>query len=174
MNMPVHDQALLQVLLRERSKLMAYIWSFVRDAEVAEDIFQEVSLLAFQKRDSIAGPESVLPWLRAVARHRAMKAFTARSKRPLPLDESLLDDLDSAWAERDAASSSSLREALRHCMEQLTDKARRIVSLRYGEGLSGQQVATALCVQVRSVYQAMTRIHVALASCIRQQIAHRK
>ncbi|MBC7819036.1 MAG: sigma-70 family RNA polymerase sigma factor, partial [Planctomycetaceae bacterium] len=80
-------------------------------------------------------------------------------------------NLDAVWAARDADSSSQLRDALERCIGKLSDKAKRIIRLRYGEGLNGEQVAAAMAIRVRSVYQALSRIHVALADCIRQQMS---
>src|SRR4051794_21632754 len=48
---PIDQESLVIVLLRDRVKLLAYITAIVRDNHLAEDIFQEVALLAVRKRD---------------------------------------------------------------------------------------------------------------------------
>ena len=170
--MPVDEQSLVQHLLGERTKLIAYIWSIVHDAHLAEDIFQEVSLVALRKRQEIEGSPQVFPWLRSVARHKSLKALAARSRRPMVLDENLLGELEDAWIRHDSAPSADTADALEGCIKKLSPKARRIVELRYGVGLSGGEVATAAGVQVRSIYQALSRIHVALADCVRRNLLY--
>ncbi len=50
--MPITEHDLVAVLLSERNRLVVYVWSIVRNYHVAEDIFQEVSLLAVEQRFS--------------------------------------------------------------------------------------------------------------------------
>lgn len=168
--MPVDEQTLVQHLLSERTKLIAYIWSIVHDAHIAEDVFQEVSLVALRKRQEIGGVSQVFPWLRSVARHKALKALSARSRRPMVLDDDLLGELEEVWNRHDAAPASDTADALEGCVRKLSPRARRIIELRYGAGLSGGDVATVVGVQVKSIYQALSRIHVALADCVRQTL----
>ena len=61
------QEAVLRALLANRTTLLGYIWSMVRDRHVVEDIFQEVSVLALEKREEF-GDERALPtWLRRTA-----------------------------------------------------------------------------------------------------------
>lgn len=168
--MPVDEQVVVTVLLRERSKLIAYVWSIVRSYHVAEDVFQEVSMLALEKRAEIHGPEKVLPWLRAIARHRALKARAKALRGPVAMDERLLDLLEQAWQTQDAAPASDLMDALERCLSKLTPRAREIIRYRYGLSMSGADVARALDRPVQTVYKALARIHVRLGSCIQRHV----
>ncbi len=105
------------MLLRESGgKLIAYVWSIVRSYHVAEDVFQEVSMLALEKRAEIHGPEKVLPWLRAIARLPGALARRRRLRRAgVAMDERLLDLLEQAWQTQDAAPASDLMDALERC-----------------------------------------------------------
>jgi RNA polymerase sigma-70 factor, ECF subfamily len=137
----MHQSNVLRVLLQERAKLLAYIWAIVRDEHLAEDVFQDVSLLAIDKREEIHGEEVLMPWLRRTARYRALHAVQSRKQRPVLLSEGILDALDECWEKYDAITAPTLVDALRHCMSRLTTHAREIITLRYVEGLNGAQVA---------------------------------
>jgi DNA-directed RNA polymerase specialized sigma24 family protein len=93
------------LLLRERVKLLAYIRAIVRDNHLAEDVFQEVAVLAVRKRDEIRDRRHFLAWMRLAARNLALKLMR-RQHQYLFLDESLLDHLDEQWAEHDPASAA--------------------------------------------------------------------
>ena len=168
--MAVEEKELVQTLLRDRGKLIAYIWSMVRDVHTAEDIFQEVSLVAVAKRSEIDGPAVLLPWLRSVSRHKSLKSLASTSKRPVFLDDQLLEELESVWARQDRVPRSETGEALGGCVQKLSEKAKRIIGLRYGSGLSGQDIAQAMGVRVASIYQALSRIHIALKDCVRRRL----
>jgi RNA polymerase sigma-70 factor (ECF subfamily) len=158
------------VLVQERAKLLAYVWAIVRDEHLAEDIFQEVSMLALDKRAEIYDDSSLYPWLRQTARHRALHAVESRKRRPVSLSDGLLDTLDQCWREYDSTPAATLADVLRGCVAQLTAHARQIVTLRYVQGLSGIQVAETLGRNVRTVYMALSRIHGRLRRCVQERM----
>jgi RNA polymerase sigma-70 factor (ECF subfamily) len=167
---PIDQELLVVLLLRERVKLLAYIRSIVRDDHLAEDIFQEVAVLAVRKRDEIRDGRHFLAWMRLSSRHLALKTLRER-RHQLLMDESLLDLLDEQWAEHDLASTADLVEALRHCMERLSPHARNLIKLRYAEGISGTRLAEVVDRSLNTVYVTLSRIHRSLGDCIRQRIA---
>jgi RNA polymerase sigma-70 factor (ECF subfamily) len=161
---------LVILLLRERVKLLAYIRAIVRDNHLAEDVFQEVAVLAVRKRDEIRDRRHFLGWMRVAARHRALK-LVRRQNQYLFMDEELLEHLDEQWAEHDPSSDSDLVEALRHCVERLSPHSRQLVKLRYADGISGLRLAEVVDRNLNAVYVALSRIHRSLADCIRQRLA---
>src|SRR5262245_48277976 len=138
--MAIESDLLLRVLLRERAKLLAYIASILRQRELVEDVFQEISLLALNKREEIDGEEHLMPWLRKAARFKALRVLETQPKA-VSLEPDVIEALEAAWARTDAISVQDLRDALRVCLEKLTPKARRLVALRYDAELSGAEVA---------------------------------
>jgi RNA polymerase sigma-70 factor (ECF subfamily) len=142
----------------------------VRDDHLAEDVFQDVAVLAVRKRDEIRDGRHFLAWMRLTSRHRALKVLRQR-RHQLLLDEALLDRLDEQWAEHDLASGGDLEEALRRCLERLSPHARHLVQLRYAEGVSGQQLAEVVDRSLNTVYVTLSRIHRSLGDCIRQRLA---
>jgi RNA polymerase sigma-70 factor (ECF subfamily) len=57
-------------------------------------------------------------------------------------------------------------DALRGCLDRLTPNARRLVTMKYVDGLRGDTIAQQLGRQVRSIYTALSRIHRALSECL--------
>src|SRR5712692_4082432 len=53
-------------------------------ADLAEDLVQEVFLVALQKLDTFAGQSSVLGWLLGIARHKVEDLYRARLREPEP------------------------------------------------------------------------------------------
>lgn len=169
--MPISHDNLLRVLLAERAKLHAYIWSIVRDEHMTEDIFQEVSLLAVNKRDEINNAEHLSVWLRQAARFESLKVLQKANRKPLGLDDELLEALEAEWRQYDEMASNDMIDALRYCLQKLTPRARRIVKLRYVDGLVGKRLAQLLDVKVHSVYVAVGRIHNTLRQCINRRVS---
>jgi RNA polymerase sigma-70 factor (ECF subfamily) len=165
--MAISNEVLVRVLLRDREKLFAYCWSILRDDDLAEEIFQEVSTLAVQKRGTIQNEQHLAGWLRLAARRKALEAIRARKRMPELLDEEVLGLLESEWGAWDAKPSAAWLEALRHCLGKLNGRARELIELRYQQGLKSRQIADRLGRNVQSVYVALTRIHLKLADCVK-------
>jgi RNA polymerase sigma-70 factor (ECF subfamily) len=52
--------------------------------DLAEDVVQDVFLVALQKLDTFAGKSSVLGWLLGIARHKVEDLYRARLREPEP------------------------------------------------------------------------------------------
>jgi len=175
--MAVNTDLIVRILIRQRPQLLAYTWAIVRDNHLAEDVLQDVSVLAVHKADQIDDETHLHRWLRQACRYKALnllqkldtKALTLDAVT-LTLDAATLDAMETRWAAHDGDDPADLSDALRHCLAQLTPSARRIVDLRYEQGLSGQRLADALGKKLNTVYVTLTRIHRSLGECIRKQI----
>jgi RNA polymerase sigma-70 factor (ECF subfamily) len=170
-NMALAETTIIQVLLAERAKLLAYAWCIVRDAHVAEDVFQQVSMLAIQRKEELQS-ESALPnWLRRSTRFTALAAIRDSGRDPVRVFSStVLDRLDDYWASQDEQPAGPRLAAMGGCVKQLSPYARQIIGLRYDKGLSGAEVAEHLGRNVRTIYMALTRIHNALRECIERKL----
>lgn len=166
--MPVDAKTITSVLLRDRAKLLAYIGAILRDAHVAEDVLQEVSMLAVEKADQIKDEQTLIPWLRVAARYRALKALEKQGKRPALMDSQMLDLLEPHWQEADRLSMQEVNKALHQCIAKLAPQSRKLVELRYGVGLAVREIATKLGRKTDTLYKTFTRIHAALAQCMKQ------
>ncbi|XAL99498.1 sigma-70 family RNA polymerase sigma factor [Phycisphaeraceae bacterium D3-23] len=167
--MALSPDLIVRQLVSERSQVLAYIWSIVHDEHIAEDVFQDLFLIASRKADEIEDVEHFRKWIRKAARYQALNASRKKSRAPMVFDAATLDLLDQVW-EDDQPESSERSEALRACLEQLSPYARRLVTLRYVDGLSGQSLADALDRKVGTVYTALSRVHRTLGDCIRLRL----
>jgi len=168
--MPIDQHTVVRTLLNDRLKLCAYIVTLVRDEHLAEDVFQEVAMLALDRREQIRNAAALSAWLRTTARHRAFHAIEKQAKQPLRLDDATLELLDPHWRELDHTRSADVRDALQQCLAKLSPRSRRIIELRYARNLKSGQIATKLQRTAHSVYVALNRIHRSLADCLHRQL----
>jgi RNA polymerase sigma-70 factor (ECF subfamily) len=169
MLMAVDQEVLVRLLLSERAMLLGYIISLVRDAHLAEDVFQDVALIVLKKRDELADASGFPAWTRKIARLEALNALRRRKKEARPLDEAVLNLLDVQWSRADGGPTS---DALRACLERLPPRSRRLVELRYRDDLSGKTLADRLAQPLNTVYVTLARIHHALSECVKGRLRH--
>lgn len=169
--MHIDREAVVRTLLRDRVRLLAYICVIVRDEHLAEDIFQEVSLLAVRKFEQIADESHLHRWLRQAARTAGLQALRNRRRRIPTLDVTVLDALEGHWDRETDSPSADAAEALRRCLDRLGATARRLLDLRYGEGLRVAEVAERVGRKVETVYVGLSRAHQAFGGCVRKRLA---
>jgi len=164
--MAIDHDTLLRTLLAERAKMLAYIRALVRRRETAEDVFQDVCVIALEKREQIIDATHLAAWLRTTARLRAMNVLRKLQNRQQSLNDSVLNSLDAVWEQHDATPASALADALNDCVQTLGEKARKLLQSRYADGLSVGQIARSINRPVNSLYVSLSRIHSALADCV--------
>ena len=170
--MNLDSQRIVRVLMEERGKLFSYIWAIVGDAHLAEDVFQEVSLLAVEKGGEVAGEPQLRAWLRSTARYKSLQAMReiktpARSSR----DDAVIEKLDEYWIQYDATPESDLVETLRDCIRLLSPNGRKMMVLRYSKELRSSQIAQRLKRQLATVRRSIARAHQSLFECVSAKLA---
>jgi RNA polymerase sigma-70 factor (ECF subfamily) len=168
--MPTDQDQAIKALMAERAPLLGYIRAIVGDPHLAEDVFQEVVLVVV-KKGAVQGSGHFQAWVRTIARYESLAALRRRHAF-VPFDDALLDAFDAQWAAcEEAEPHRPAVDALRACLERLSPTSRRLVAAKYEHARSGEQIAAEIGRPVNTVYVALTRIHKALADCVRGRLA---
>jgi RNA polymerase sigma-70 factor (ECF subfamily) len=167
--MAMDSDRLLRLLLMHRGMLLGYILSVVRDFHLAEDVFQDGSLIILKKGAILTDEADFAPWARKVVRLTALNALRKQNKGPELLEPAVLDLLEQEWC-KDREPDLYL-VSLRECIEQLPPKARRLIELRYVAGIPGNDLATRLKQPPNTIYVALSRIYRTLSACVKKRLA---
>lgn len=159
----------LRTLLQHQVSLVGYTLSIVRDEHLAEDIFQDIAVLILRRRHDLPDQEHFMPWVRTVARNRALKALRSARRRATPLDDDVLELLEEHWRRSDTENQATLVDALRHCISTLAQRARKLLSWRYGENASCIDIAERTNKPLNTIYVSLSRIQRSLADCVRRR-----
>jgi RNA polymerase sigma factor (sigma-70 family) len=164
------EELLVRLLVSERVKVLAFIRSMVRRHELAEDVFQDICVLAIEKRETIRDEAHFLNWLRTAARLRSLNVLRQKGQRHLSLDDDLLESLEVEWEKHDQDDSEIMSATIRHCVEKLGPAARGLIHRRYVEKAKYPDLAKELNRPVVSLYTTFSRIYAVLADCLSKQV----
>jgi RNA polymerase sigma-70 factor (ECF subfamily) len=170
--MPVTEQQIVTTLLRERLAILTRIDAVVGDIHQAEDVLQDLSLAALDKRESIEDLDHLRHWLRKVARDLAVDVIRRAGRRPAVLDADVFDRLESHWQRFDQLEAAEVQQIVHQCIDQLTPYNRRLIEQRYRNNLTGRTLAEALGRPVNTIKVALTRAHRTLLDCLRRRLNH--
>ena len=156
-------QQLAEIYDRYHQRIYRYVYRQVGEVETARDISAEVFhrfIKAVRKGlDPVHHPA---PWLYRTAHNLVVDYYRRQKHRQhLPLNEELVGtskDPDEVVAGRISA------EQVRAALIKLTPDQRQVITLKYLEGLSNQEVATVLNKTVGAVKALQHRALVALNS----------
>lgn len=169
--MPITPDLVMSVVMKSRPRLHGYAWVVTGDPDMAEDVLQEVSLLALQKAEEINDEAHLLGWLHESIRRQGLSARRTKISQAMQLSSEVLAMLAAVEIDQHNTSHSERVLALRECIELLGDKTRDTLALRYGQNLKPAEIAEQTGRPIRSVYQMITRAHTSLRQCVGKKLA---
>ena len=120
----VMDEATItRTLINMRVHLLGYIRLIVCDSHLAEDIFQDVTVLAVRKAKEIENERHLVPWVQKAARFQSLKALRSRSRSPVQFTDATLDLLEQHWQTASASDDKNQMAALEICLQRLSPYA---------------------------------------------------
>ena len=143
--------------------LIRYLWTFVRNQTMAEDLLQETFLQLHRARQTYTPPRPVRPWIYAITRHVAlMHLRTLRRRKELLPDEDLPEV--PVPPEMDQLAD---RTTIQRLLATLPRTSQEVLILHHLLGLSFEEVGQILGVASGT---AKVRAHRALKA-IRKRLA---
>ena len=163
--MPV-DQVIEQIhllFLRHADAIRGYITGLAGgDLALADDVFQEVFLVASRRAADFRMNGDFSAWARGIARLKLLEALRQRSRGTAFAE----DVVDLLAAEAPADDDWHLHQrALRDCLVHLAPRARELTELRYLEQLAPSAIAERVKWTVNAVNVALTRVRRQLREC---------
>jgi RNA polymerase sigma-70 factor (ECF subfamily) len=149
-----------EVVDRYKNVVYALALSMLRSREDAEEAAQDTFLKLFRARHLYDAERALEPWLLRIAGNTCRDALRRRKAAALPVAQSDDGGLLAQLVE-DARGSGDQRRllsaAVKHEIEQLSDKYRLPLVLKYQLGFTNQQIAEAVGVSVSNVKVRVAR-----------------
>jgi RNA polymerase sigma-70 factor (ECF subfamily) len=164
--MPLSEKEILRFLMQSRERISAAAWLVVKDAHVAEDIFQNTVLKAVTKDVSFEAEAALFSWAFITARRDSLNWCRKHGRESVGIDEDILTLIHQDWQNDHLNPKGNRFEVLRDCMEEMPQKSEKILRLRYFEGLSCGEIADSISITLDAVYKRISRIQNSLRKCV--------
>ncbi len=159
------------LLMKHFDVLLRYVISLVGNEADARDIMQEASMSLVRKAGDFDESRSFVPWACRFAYLETLKFREKSGKRPLLLDDDVLEILANEQAEE--VSTADLRkDALEECLAKLPNSDRRLLSLRYQEEVPTEEICSEMEMSRRSVFRQLKEVREKLRNCIKKEVAY--
>ncbi len=170
------DRHAFDLLVRKyQQKIVSLIMRYVRDPTEALDVSQEAFVKAYRALPGFRGESAFYTWLYRIAINTAKNYLVTLQRKPV---DYTLDGQDPEHAERSAylrddetpeglAMQEELRDAVEQAIAALPEELRTAIMLREIEGLSYEDIATAMDCPVGTVRSRIFRARDAIDVAIR-------
>jgi len=165
------DKSAFDVLvLRYQHKVVKLIMRYVRDQAEALDVAQEAFLKAYRAIPRFRGDSAFYTWLYRISINTAKNHLVAARRRPLDYDLDIQDPeqydmharLKDVETPEGALLSEEIRETVNQAIEALPEDLRTAIMLRELEGMSYEEIATAMECPVGTVRSRIFRAREAI------------
>ena len=141
---------LIAALERFERPLIRYAMGIVGELSQARDIAQEVFIKLSQSLGSL-DRDRLAPWLFTVCRNRALD-HQRKFNRIVPMENDVLDlESSSAPTPADALEEQETSGQIRRWIDQLPDKQREAVRMKFEAGLSYKEISDVLKTSIGNV-----------------------
>jgi RNA polymerase sigma-70 factor (ECF subfamily) len=156
---------------QHQTQLFGYIYSLVRDLDDADDLFQQTSLVLWDKFDRFDHSRCFIGWACGVARYEVLNFIRARHRSRLYFSDELNLAMIEAQETLDDERFEERRDALSGCMKKLRERDRELLEACYGRSSCIQDVANAWGRSTHSIHNSLRRIRRVLFECVRRKLA---
>jgi len=174
------DQRAYELLvIKYQRRIERLIGRMVRDTDLIQDIAQETFIRAYRALHQFRGEAQFYTWLYRIAVNTAKKALMDMKRNPVISENALRGNDDDDETSRigqelttdetpeTVLAAREIAEAVNAAMEALPDDLRQAVSLREIEGLSYEEIATAMECPIGTVRSRIFRAREAISAKVR-------
>ena len=169
MEQSTKHERFLKLFMSNRYDIHAFIVSVVRDAAASEDLFQEVSIILWNKFDTYDEGKSFKAWARGIAGNKILQYWQKQKKNAEVFSPKFMDEVLAAYNRTDT-NVNEMIDALKNCKQELPEKQSEILKYKYENKYKLDQIAEKLGKSLASTQKALSRLRFALKDCIKRRI----
>lgn len=159
----------VRLFVRDERALRVFVRSLLPTWTDADEVVQEVALVAWRKFAEFQPGTSFLSWLRVIARFKVLSHRRKLARDRLVFSEELISLLADE-AEPEGGLRQQEHDALEGCLAKLPEAQRRLVAIAYATGQPVKDEALRLGVKPGTLYMRLNRIRQQLLVCIQRTL----
>ena len=159
----------LSLLLKHQKNLYGYLFALLPNLSVVDDLMQETIMVMWEKFDTFEPDTNFYAWAKKIAYYKVMNYHDRSFHTEVQFSQEALECID-RYAET-AQKTDDRIIALEKCIHQLSAGDKKLVKLKYADGMTVKEVAEHVQRPVEGMYKAMARIHNLLEQCIKRTLA---
>lgn len=160
-----------QLFDADKNRLYAFIFAFVSDRAIADDIFQETSLVLWQEFEKFELGTSFSKWANVIAFNRIRRHRHAHKKYQLGLSDDFHQEFSQNIAIIEGSSDQQEQRwrYLEACCSSLSAPLMQIYQRFYVDNLTAQDIANETGRSIHAIRKAIHKLRKKLFDCVEQK-----
>ena len=160
-----------ELLAESQRDLFGFIYSLVQHHADAEDVFQQVTIVLWEKFGTFEVGTNFAAWSTTVAHNVARDFIRSRRRNAITFSDEVLDAIAAAYSAKRCWSNRDTSDALANCLKRLSEKDRRLVDRCYAPDRDFAAIARDENRTIGAIYQAICRIRKNLYACVQRTLS---
>ncbi len=163
-----HDPSFVALFVKNQRRIYGYILTVVPDCNEADDVFQQTSMVLWEKAGEFRPERDFVSWACGIA-HNVVRNWRVKRRRDRHcFSDELISRIAQVYSEKSAWLEDAL-SALGACMETTERFDRRLLDLCYAGDRTIREISQELGRTEASVYQRLHRVRAHLLDCIQRR-----
>ncbi|MBI1246685.1 sigma-70 family RNA polymerase sigma factor [bacterium] len=164
-----HTRFLREFACHEEA-IRAYVRRLVPTRCDADDIFQEIAIVLWEKLDEFRQEENFRSWAFGIARYKVLSWLRDKGRRRMVLDADVIE-LIAEESEREDPYLEMQRKAFDSCFDKIPAEHQQLMTAAYQPNVTIQELAATSGRTKAGFYQWLYRMRQMLLECIQRTIA---
>lgn len=158
----------LPLLLASQPRIRAFIFALVPRWHDADEIYQETSLVLWEKFEEYVPGSDFCTWACCVAKNKVMNFRSRQAAASRIFSDACVESI--AVERRSHADWDERREALAGCLKKLRPRDRDLIERCYQPDTNIKKAAEALGRPPNAIYKGLKRIRMVLYACVKRTL----
>jgi len=154
-----------------RGRVFGYIYAMLHNMADAEDIYQQTTVLMWQKFDEFEPDTNFGNWALKIAFYTIKNFQRSQHRSKVFFRDSVMEKVAESYRELDGDQSHDRVDALMACVKKLPERHQRLLKLHYGDNAPIKQIAERQGRSNAAVSMTLSRLRRALFDCINSRLA---
>ena len=166
---PIRHQQFAEQFILHQDRVYGYIVTMLPHRPDAEDVFQQTSLILWQKWEQFDASRDFVAWACGVAHNEVRNFLRRRNHDRVLLSEKMMHDLADLRIEAQPMLEER-RNAMVDCVKKLDFLCREMLERCYAAGASMKAVARQFRMTPNALYLRLRRIRRDLLECVERNL----
>tara|TARA_B100000287_G_scaffold108557_1_gene100856 strand:- start:273 stop:854 length:582 start_codon:yes stop_codon:yes gene_type:complete len=162
------ENAYIELVNRYRDKILNFIFNYIGDFEISEDIVQDTMIKLYQKKQYYKEIAKFSTWLYTIAKNLANTELRKKKQRKTTIlshisrDDKQFDIPADQPGTHQEVESEITGKIIRDAIDQLTDKFKTVILLRDIQELSYEEISSIVGVPIGTIKSRINRARLQL------------
>ena len=162
------ENAYVELVNRYRDKILNFIFNYIGDFEISEDIVQDTMVKLYQKKHYYKEIAKFSTWLYTIAKNLANTELRKKKQRKTTIlsqmskDDKPYDIPSNQPGTHQEIESEITNKIIRNAINQLTDKFKTVILLRDVQELSYEDISSIVGVPIGTIKSRINRARLQL------------